>query len=165
MKWGLIPSWAREASIGNKMINARAETISEKPSYRKPLQAQRCLIPADSFFEWKQDSSKTPYRIFMKNTRIFAFAGIWEQWKNPEGQSIYSFSVITTAANDFMLPIHERMPVILDPDDEKRWLQSADMGEILSLLKPCPSDCMDAYPVSKLVNSPLNDRAEVIERI
>ena len=164
-KWGLIPSWAKDPSIGNKMINARAETITEKPSYRNPLRSQRCLVPSDGFYEWKQNGEKVPYRIFLKEPRIFAFAGLWDSWKNPEGELLHSFTIITTAANQFMQSIHDRMPVILDPEDEKTWLNSENTEEILSLLRPCSPKKMDAYPVSKLVNSPYNERPEVIERM
>jgi putative SOS response-associated peptidase YedK len=163
-KWGLIPSWAKEASIGNKMINARAETISEKPSYRIPLRSQRCLVPSDGFYEWKQNGKKVPYRIFLKEPRIFCFAGIWEKWKAPDGNLVHSFSIITTSANAFMKSIHERMPVILSPEDETNWLNGTNEATLLSLLKPCPAEIMDAHPVSDLVNSPRNDGPEVLVR-
>jgi putative SOS response-associated peptidase YedK len=163
-RWGLIPPWAKDISIGNKMINARAETITEKPSFRTPLFSKRCLVPADGFYEWQQDSGKQPYRIFVKNNPIFSMAGLWEKWKSPDGTIIESFNIITTEANSFMQPIHNRMPVILKPGDEKKWLESCDKEEILSLLKQYPSDEMDAYPVSKLVNSPRNDVPEILEK-
>jgi len=163
-RWGLIPPWAKDISIGNKMINARAETITEKPSFRTPLFSKRCLVPADGFYEWQQDAAKQPYRIFVKNNPIFAMAGLWERWKSPEGGSIDSFSIITTEANTFMKPIHSRMPVILKREDEKIWLTGKNHEEILKLLKPYPSEEMDAYPVSKLVNSPRNDGPEVWEK-
>jgi len=156
-RWGLIPPWAKDISIGNKMINARAETITEKPSFRTPLFSKRCLVPADGFYEWQQDTGKQPYRIFIKDNPIFAMAGLWERWKSPEGPTIESFNIITTEANSFMQPIHSRMPVILKQEDEKIWLGSKDSAEILSLLKPYPPEDMDAFPVSKLVNSPKND--------
>ena len=164
-KWGLIPSWAKDPSIGNKTINARAETIAEKPSYRNPLRSQRCLVPADGFYEWKQNGEKVPYRIFLKEPRLFSFAGLWDSWKNPEGNLLHSFTIITTSANEFMQSIHERMPVILDPEDEKIWLNSENSEEVLSLLRPCSAGKMDAYPISKLVNSPFNERPEVMERL
>jgi putative SOS response-associated peptidase YedK len=164
-KWGLIPGWAKDPSIGFKMINARAETISEKPSFRTPLRSQRCLIPSDGFFEWKQNGRKIPYRIFVKDNPIFAFAGLWDKWKSPDGDIIHSFTIITTAANDFMRSIHERMPVILNKEDEKRWLSPIPESEILSLLQPYPSELMDAYEVSELVNSPRNERPEVVTRV
>jgi putative SOS response-associated peptidase YedK len=164
-KWGLIPPWAKDPAIGNKMINARAETIAEKPSFRLPLRSQRCLVPADGFYEWKLNGKKVPYRIFLKDTRIFAMAGIWDKWKTPDGSLVYSFSIITTSANEFMKTIHDRMPVILSEEDEKRWLHESSESSLLSLLKPCPPELMDAYPVSELVNSPRNDGKEVIERV
>lgn len=160
-RWGLIPPWAKDSSIGNKMINARAETITEKASFRTPLFSKRCLVPADGFYEWQQDTCKQPYRIFIKDNPIFTMAGLWERWKSPEGTIIKSFSIITTEANRFMKHIHNRMPVILNPADEKTWLSSKDAVEILSLLKPYASEEMDAYPVSKLVNSPRNEGKEV----
>jgi putative SOS response-associated peptidase YedK len=160
-RWGLIPPWAKDISIGNKMINARAETITEKASFRTPLFSKRCLVPADGFYEWQQDAGKQPYRIFVKENPIFSMAGLWERWKSPEGEVIESFNIITTEANDFMKSIHNRMPVILKQKDEKTWLGSKDSAEILSLLNPYSSEDMDAFPVSKLVNSPRNDSREV----
>jgi putative SOS response-associated peptidase YedK len=161
-KWGLIPSWAKEPGIGNKMINARAESITEKPSYRVPLRSQRCLVPADGFYEWKLNGSKIPYRIFLKDIPVFSFAGLWDRWKDPAGNLVHSFTIVTTAANDFMKPIHERMPVILDPKDESLWLNSNSEQQLLSLLKPCSSDIMEAYAISDLVNSPRNDSPEIL---
>lgn len=160
-RWGLIPPWAKDISIGNKMINARAETITEKQSFRTPLFSKRCLVPADGFYEWQQDEAKQPFRIFVKSNPIFAMAGLWERWKSPEGAVIESFNIITTEANSFMKPIHNRMPVILRREDEKVWLASKNSVEILSLLKPYSSEDMDAYPVSKLVNSPRNESRKV----
>ena len=163
-RWGLIPPWAKDISIGNKMINARAETITEKPSFRTPLFSKRCLVPADGFYEWQQNDGKQPFRIFVRNNPIFSMAGLWERWKSPEGTVIESFNIITTEANSFMKSIHNRMPVILRREDEKTWLASKDSAEILSLLKPYAPEEMDAYPVSKLVNSPKNDIREVWEK-
>jgi len=164
LRWGLIPHWAKDISIGNKMINARAEALTEKVSYRNLLFSKRCLVPADGFYEWQQDSAKQPYRIFVKDTSVFAMAGLWEVWKSPEGQIVDSFTIITTAANDFMKPLHRRMPVILKSADEKIWLHSKNSTEVLSLLKPFPPEDMDAYPVTKLVNSPRNEGPEVLEK-
>jgi putative SOS response-associated peptidase YedK len=160
-RWGLIPPWAKDISIGNKMINARAETITEKASFRTPLFSKRCLVPADGFYEWQQDSGKQPYRIFVKSNALFAMAGLWERWKSPAGEVVESFNIITTEANDFMKPIHNRMPVILKREDEKTWLESKDAAQILSLLRPYAAEDMDSYPVSKLVNSPRNEGKEV----
>jgi putative SOS response-associated peptidase YedK len=163
-KWGLIPSWAKDPAMGNKMINARAETITEKPSYRASLRTKRCIVPADAFYEWKQNGDKIPYRIFLKNSRLFAFAGLWDRWHAPGGNEISSFTIITTGANEFMQPIHDRMPVILNRENEKRWLGSNNVDELLELLRPFPSEEMDACPVSKLINSAKNDFPEVIEK-
>lgn len=160
-KWGLIPGWAKDPSIGHKMINARAETLSEKPSYKTALRTRRCLVPADAFYEWRQNGDKIPYRIFLKSSRLFAFAGLWDRWRAPDGSEISSFTIITTGANEFMQAIHNRMPVILNREDEKLWLGSDNAGELLELLKPYPGE-MDAFPVSKLVNSPANDFPEVM---
>ncbi|MEI8048174.1 MAG: SOS response-associated peptidase [Bacteroidota bacterium] len=160
-RWGLIPPWAKDISFGNKMINARAETITEKSSFRAPLISKRCLVPADGFYEWQQNEGKQPLRIFVKDNPVFSMAGLWERWKSPEGIVVESFNIITTEANNFMKPIHSRMPVILNPEDEKTWLSGKDLAEILSLLKPYSSEKMDAFSVSKLVNSPKNDRPEV----
>ena len=163
-RWGLIPPWAKDISIGNKMINARAETITEKPSFRTPLFSKRCLVPADGFYEWQQDDGKQPFRIFVKDNPIFSMAGLWERWKSPEGNVIESFNIITTEANSFMKSIHNRMPVILRREDEKTWLASKDSAEILSLLKPYAPEEMDAYPVSKLVNSARIDIRDVWDK-
>ena len=157
-RWGLIPSWAKDLKIGYSTINARAETVDTKPSFRSAFKKRRCLVPADGFYEWqKVDSSKQSYRITLKDEGIFAFAGLWELWKGEE--KIESFTIIVTDANDFLRPIHDRMPVILEPADYDFWLD----GEVQSvetlkgLLKPYSSEKMTTYPVSKRVNSPKND--------
>ncbi|MEI8006538.1 MAG: SOS response-associated peptidase [Bacteroidota bacterium] len=160
--WGLIPSWAKEKSIGYKMINARSETILEKPSYKNAFRSRRCLVPADSFFEWKKDSEKTPYRILMKDEKPFAMAGIWDHWTTADGEIIHSFSILTTSSNEMMSSIHDRMPVILAAADEKRWLSPLSDSELLGILKPYPAEKMKAYKISKLVNSPKNDSAEIL---
>lgn len=166
-RWGLIPFWAKDEKIGSKLINARAEGIDEKPSYRNAFRMRRCLIPADGFYEWKNESGKTPYRITLKNNIPFAMAGIWETWKNSDGISVHTFSIITTQANELMRPIHERMPVILPTELEDRWLTGqirikSDEEKLKSLLVPFPSDQMQAFKVSKLVNSPANDNPALI---
>jgi putative SOS response-associated peptidase YedK len=161
LRWGLIPPWAKDPSAGSKMINARAETIAEKPSFRKPLLGRRCLVPSDGFFEWKQDAGKQPYRIFLKNTAVFSMAGIWERWHSPDGEILETFSIITTEANAFMKNIHDRMPVILKPEDEKNWLNAGTESEILELLRPFDPEQMDAFPVSRLVNSVRNENPQV----
>lgn len=163
-RWGLIPAWAKDISIGVKMINARAETIAEKASFRNPLHSRRCLVPADGFYEWQQDKEKQPYRFILKNESLFAMAGLWEQWISPQGEIIRTFSIITTRANELMSPIHNRMPVILPREAEKRWLASHSEPEILSLLQPFPAADMEAYKISKLINSARNDSPEVIQK-
>jgi len=163
--WGLIPSWAKDPAIGNKMINARAETVSEKPSFRKAFKVRRCLILADGFYEWqKTDNGKQPYHIRMQDGSPFAFAGLWEVW-DKYGEEIRSCTIITTDANDLMSEIHHRMPVILHPEDYSLWLDpDFDEKEALtSLLKPYPADAMEAYSVSRRVNKPSNNEPSVLE--
>lgn len=166
-KWGLIPFWAKDPKIGNRMINAKSETISEKPAFRNPFKRKRCLVPADSFYEWKKitPKEKIPYRIMMKDKSLFAMAGIWDTWKTPEGDDLYSFSILTTSPNKLLENIHNRMPVILAREDEKRWLQEEQPEKLESLLNPFNEDLMTAYPVSKLVNSPANDVEQVHEAV
>ncbi|MGE6260456.1 SOS response-associated peptidase [Heyndrickxia sporothermodurans] len=169
LRWGLIPPWAKDEKIGYKMINARAETISEKPSFRNAYKKKRCLILADSFYEWKRhdNNTKTPMRIKLKAVDLFAMAGIWESWKSPNGQIVYTCSVITTASNELMSSIHDRMPVILEPDDEKYWLDPSisDIDFLHQFLKPFNQDMMEAYEVSTLVNSPKNNSPTLIQKI
>ena len=169
LKWGLIPSWAKDEKIGDKMINARAETLNEKPSYRMAYKKKRCLIIADSFYEWKrhEDKTKTPMRIKLKSDELFAMAGLWEQWKSPKGDSVYSCTVITTTPNDLVIDIHDRMPVILRPEDEKTWLDNSinDVNLLDDLLKPLPEELLEAYEVSNLVNSPKNNSPNLIQEV
>jgi putative SOS response-associated peptidase YedK len=164
LRWGLIPSWADDPEIGNKMINARAETVAEKPSYRRAFKKSRCLILADGFYEWqKTDSGKQPFHIRMQDGSPFAFAGLWESWD--KGDSIRSCTIITTDANDLVGEIHNRMPVILHPEDYEMWLDP-DFDErepLTSLLKSFPVEAMEAYPVSRRVNKPSNNEPGVIE--
>lgn len=166
-KWGLIPFWAKEAAIGNKMINARAETLIEKPAFKKSLQRKRCLVIADGFYEWQKNGKfKQPYRITLKDNDLFAFAGLWDEWKNEQGHSIKSFTIITTAPNQLMASIHDRMPVILHPSEEQAWLaDELKPEEALKFLQPYDAKQMQAYPVSTLVNSPANNSKDLIEQI
>lgn len=167
-RWGLIPSWAKDISIASKMINARSETIDEKPAFRTPLKRRRCIIPADGFFEWHQrEKYKAPMFIHLKDNPVFGMAGLWEIWHSPEGDEIRSCTIITTEANDFMQAYHNRMPVILSKEDYETWLTPEEMPADLlkSLLKPFASDFMTAYEVSKLVNSPSNDVPDVIRPV
>lgn len=166
--WGLIPSWAKDQSIGNKMINARAETLAEKPAFRTALKRRRCLIPADGFYEWRKDphsKAKTPMHIRLREGEPFAFAGLWETWESPDGSVVPSCTIITTAPNELMSSIHDRMPVILSPADHEAWLHAADSADALRLLRPFPARAMEAFAVSKRVNAPANDDAHLIEPV
>ncbi len=169
MRWGLVPFWAKEASIGYKIINAKSETLTEKPSFRKPFKEKRCLVLADGFYEWEKTDkkNKVPYRFVLKNRQPFAFAGLWDVWKTPEGDTLLSFTIITTRANELMERIHDRMPVILNEKDEAKWLdpEFKDTDKLSSLLQPYPSEQMVAYKVSTIVNSPKNDTPSCIEPV
>jgi len=150
MKWGLAPAWAKDPSVGTKMINARAEGIESKPSFKKPLRYQRCIIPASAFFEWKGNpDAQAKYRIARKDGDLFGFAGLYEQWRDPNsGSELATCTIITTQPNELVAPIHTRMPVILLPEDEDRWLDPdmSEPEEITGLLRPYPADLMVANP-------------------
>ena len=168
MRWGLVPSWAKDPKIGSRMINARAETLSERPSFRAAYRRRRCLIVADSFYEWKREGrNRTPMRIMLESEEPFAFAGLWETWKRPDDSWMLSCTIVTTAANEMVSEIHDRMPVILDHDVESVWLDPDldDTSALSDLLVPYPSDLMKAYEVSRIVNSAANDVPECIEPI
>ncbi len=165
--WGLIPSWSKDPAIGARMINARAETLAEKPSFRGPYRYKRCLVFADGFYEWKKElgtNIKTPYYIHLEGKRPFALAGLWDEWLAPDGSRVKSCTLITTAANELMRDLHERMPVLLDPADYAAWLdpQPRPPASLQTLLKPYPPEAMRAYPVSRLVNQARLDRPEMI---
>ena len=165
LRWGLIPSWAKDESIGSKMINARAETLAEKPSFKRLLSSKRCLVIADGFYEWrKEQGGKTPMYITLKDNEPFAFAGLWDSWKNADGELIRTCTLITTQPNELMASIHNRMPVILSSEARKEWLDSSlhDEHVLLPLLASYPSEEMKARPVSRLVNNPRYDSAELI---
>ena len=166
LRWGLIPSWAKDKAIGNRMINARSEGIEEKPSFRRALRKRRCLVLADGFYEWKKEGkSKVPHYIRLKSGEPFGFAGLWEMWSAPSGERIQSCTIITTTPNALMAEIHNRMPVILARNVEAQWLDPdiEDPQQILPLLSPYPEDEMEAYAVSTVINSPRNDVAACIE--
>ena len=166
MRWGLIPSWAKDAAIGNRMINARAESLAEKPAFRAALRRRRCLLVADGFYEWQETGrQKQPYFIRFRDDRPFAFAGLWESWEGPDHTAIDSCTIITTAAGELLRPIHDRMPVILVPEAYKVWLDTAveNMDTITSLLVPFSSKEMEAYRVNTLVNKAANDVPGCIE--
>ena len=165
LRWGLIPPWADDPEIGSRMINARSETATEKSSFRKPFRERRCLILADGFYEWQKSSSgKQPYYIRMEDERPFAFAGLWERWSR-EGEEIRTCTILTTEPNDLVKDIHNRMPVILPPEDYALWLDPdiQETDAISPLLKPYSAEEMQAYPVSRSVNSPANDDPRCIE--
>lgn len=161
LQWGLIPSWAKDRSIGSKLINARAETVSEKPSFRDAFKRRRCLIVADGYYEWKKQSNKKqPFYFRLQTDQPFAFAGLWERWKSPDGE-LRTCTIITTAANELAATVHDRMPVILKPDQYDRWLDPG-FQDARSLLHPYPTAEMLTYPVSLLVNSPSHDQPDCI---
>ena len=166
MRWGLIPSWAKDISIGARMINARADTAAEKPAFREALLRRRCLVPADGFYEWKKlEKSKQPYCLTLADNDVFAFAGIWDRWKDPQAGWIKSFSILTTEPNRLAREVHDRMPAILDPGDYDPWLDPGltDAAAVLELLKPYDASRMRMYPVSARVNSVKNDDAACAE--
>ena len=168
LKWGLIPSWSKDEKIGSKLINARGETLAEKPSFRDAFRKRRCLVLADSFYEWEcyENGTKIPMRIRLKSNEVFAMAGIWERWKKGN-DTIFTCTVITTSPNKLMSDIHDRMPVILHKDDEQTWLNpKVQDSQLLSqYLQPFPQELMEAYEVSSLVNSPKNNQPQCIEKI
>lgn len=155
-KWGLIPFWAKDPKIGYKMINTRAETINVKPSYKYAFLKRRCLIPANGFYEWRKED-KQPFYIHLKERELFTFAGIWEKWNSPEGESVQTCSIITTSANDTLEYIHNRMPVILSQRSESLWLENEDPGKLIELLQPYPQNEISCHEVSNAVNSVRNN--------
>ncbi len=167
MRWGLIPSWAKDPAIGNRMINARAESLPEKPSYRGPLRYHRCLILADGFYEWRaQPGGKQPMFIHLKDRTLFGLAGLYDVWQSPDGTPLITCTIITTEPNALMAPIHNRMPVILPREDFAAWLdpERTNAAQVMPLLRPYPAEQMACYPVSRRVNSPANDDPTLIER-
>jgi putative SOS response-associated peptidase YedK len=165
-KWGLIPSWAKDPAIGNRLINARADSVAQKPSFRSAFKRRRCLMVADGFYEWqKTNGKKQPYFIGLKDDAPFAFAGLWEHWEEPEGEPVESCAIITTDANDLVKEIHNRMPVILKKKDYELWLdqEMQDPDKLQKLLVPFSAKEMKAYPVSLMVNNPKNENPKCIE--
>ncbi|PMB34925.1 hypothetical protein CEN40_19870 [Fischerella thermalis CCMEE 5205] len=165
LRWGLIPSWAKDQSMGAKLINARAETVAEKPAFRRAFKRQRCLVVADGFYEWQQqDGKKQPYYFRLSNGKPFGFAGLWEEWQSSEQERIKSCTILTTQANELLQMVHDRMPVILQQENYDLWLdpQVHDVELLQPLLRPYPSEAMTSYPVTTLVNSPRNNSAECI---
>jgi putative SOS response-associated peptidase YedK len=165
--WGLIPSWAKDPEIGNRMINARAETLAEKPAFRSAYRRRRCLVLADGFYEWRADpgtKSKTPMYIQLESTEPYGLAGLWEIWSNGDGSEIRSCTIVTTEPNQLLSSIHNRMPVIVSADNYDRWLSPQELSpeELQPVLAPYPAEEMVAFPVSRLVNSPNNDVPECV---
>lgn len=167
VRWGLIPAWADDPKIGNRLINARAETLVEKPSFKNAFRKRRCLIVADGFYEWqKSGATKKPIYIRLKSGRAFGFAGLYETWISPDGEEVTTCTIITTEPNELMKPIHNRMPVIVPKDKEDIWLHPDSYEEELTeLLKPYPADLMEAYEVSRMVNSPSNNSPECLDPV
>jgi len=172
LRWGLVPAWAKDGSItaGSRMINARAETLSQKPAFSRLIKRQRCLIPADGFYEWQQSGAgkeKIPYYFRLKNCQPFAFAGLWDRWR-PHGQDeLRTCTIITTNANSMLAGMHDRMPVILNNDQCRRWLTTDEMPaeEAAAMLQPYPAEQMETYPVSSSVNSPRQDLPQQIQPV
>lgn len=166
VRWGLIPAWAKEAAIGNRMINARADGVAEKPAFRSSFKKKRCLVVADGFYEWKKEGAgKQPYWIHRQDRQPFAFAGLWASWKDAEkGEWLDTFTILTTEPNEVLKPIHDRMPVILDREQYGLWLDPAvsDAGRLQDLLVPAPAEGWEAFPVSRAVNSPARESADNI---
>ena len=163
--WGLIPFWAKDPSMGGRMINARAETAAEKPAFRAAFKYRRCLVPANGFYEWQQQNgSKQPFYVHHGEGELLAFAGLWEHWQGEDGSEIESCTILTTEPNEMMQPLHNRMPVILLPGAYDRWLrrEAQDEGELQSLLRPAPAGLLAAEPVTHFVNNPRNEGPECI---
>jgi putative SOS response-associated peptidase YedK len=163
-RWGLIPAWARDSALGNKLANARAEGIEAKPSFRNPFRRRRCLVWADGFYEWKPTKPKVPYYFRLKTREVFAFAGLWDVWREPTGADIVTCCLITTTPNRLLATVHNRMPVILPPQFDDLWLAEAPppVEELLKVLRPYPAEAMEGFPVSTLVNIPQHDEPACI---
>ena len=165
LQWGLIPNWSKDASIGLKLANARAETVAEKPSFRSAFRSRRCIVPASGFYEWKSEGrNKQPYYFRYRSGDPLAIAGLWESWRDSTGNIVRTFCVITTTANTTVAPVHDRMPVLLAPSDFAEWLDPDTKGhDVAALLVPCRSDLMECWPVSKAVCRASNDDKALID--
>ena len=166
MRWGLVPFWAKDAKIGYSTINARAEEAAAKPAYREALKKRRCLVPADAFYEWKRQNANTkqPFAIALKSGEPYAFAGLWESWRPKDGEPLETFTILTTDPNEVMEPIHNRMPVILEPRDYARWLDPGDPARPpMDLLCPYPAELMKAWPVSDRVGNVRNNEPSLLD--
>lgn len=168
MRWGLIPRWSKDSGIGSRLINARSETLTQKPAFRRSFFRHRCLVPSDGFFEWTKDEQgkKKPVRIVLEGESIFAFAGLFDRWQDQEGRVHHSFTIVTTRANEKIKAIHHRMPVILHPAEESVWLDlKQDPDQLQAVMEPQESEIFHIYPVSTLVNSPKNDHPKCIQKV
>jgi putative SOS response-associated peptidase YedK len=172
MRWGLVPSWAKDISMGVKLINARAESLAEKPAFRDAFRARRCLVPTNGFYEWNKNQltaagKKQPYHFGMADDSVFALAGLWERWKQPAGDWLLSFTIITTTANQLMQEVHDRMPAIIAPEAYDRWLDPGfgNAGDLMELLQPYPASRMRRYAVSTRVGSVKNDDPECADPV
>ncbi len=166
VKWGLIPSWVKDLQQAPRIINARAETVGEKPSFRSAFRRRRCLIPADGFYEWKKEGQKKiPFRFHLPQNQLFAFAGIWEKWQGADGEVIETTSILTTEASGEVAPVHERMPLILKPEQEKMWAaEEAGEKELKQLIAGYNPPRLELYRVSQAVNSPRNNSPQLLEK-
>lgn len=164
MRWGLIPSWAREPRLNRPIINARSETLTEKPMFRRLVRQQRCLVPATGFFEWKTTDVKRPFFVHLRDSRVFAFAGLYDTWRDPLGSAQMTFTIVTTEPNALVKELHSRMPAILKREDEERWLIAGSLSaqELKRILSPYPSEEMETYEVGTLVNNPVREGPDVI---
>lgn len=168
LRWGLIPSWAKDPSIGNRMINARSESAAQKPAFRSAIRRRRCLVPASGFYEWKRTGSgKRPYFARVRGGAPFGMAGLWERWEAADGSAVETCTILTTDANGLLAPVHDRMPAIVPPKEYGVWLDPAvtDPGRVAPLLAPFPEDQMEAWPVSARVNRPTEDDPGLIDRL
>lgn len=165
LRWGLVPHWAKDPSIGNKLNNARGETVAEKPSFRDAFKRRRCIIPADGFYEWKTEGRvKQPYYVSLKSGEPLAMGGLWESWRGPDGEILRTACIITTGPNEVMTPIHDRMPVILRQEDWQAWLNAPE-DEVQGMVRPYDAEPMQAWPVSRRVSKTVDDNADLIEPI
>ena len=167
LRWGLVPSWSKESKTKHLLINARAEGIETKPSFRGPVRHLRCIVPVSGFYEWRrQGAGKQPYFVRPTDDEVFALAGIWDRWEGQQGNVLESVAIITTSSNELMQPIHDRMPLILEKEDAAGWLDPTnELARVLTMLRPCPSKRMVAYPVSGIVNSGRHDGPECIAKV
>jgi putative SOS response-associated peptidase YedK len=168
LRWGLIPQWADDPAIGNRMINARAETINEKPAYRQAFRDRRCLVPADGFYEWQVlGKGKQPHFIHRADNQPMAIAGLWERCEKAGPEPIESFTILTTSPNDLMRELHDRMPVIIEPEDFDRWMDPSveDLDTLVRLLRPCAAGVLAAFPVGAYINNPRNEGPQCVEPV